>query len=378
VARSGEQAVELVRGGPEIDLVLMDIDLGAGMDGTEAARLILGLRDLPLVFLSSHTEPLVVERTEGLTSYGYIVKNSGETVLLASIKMAFRLFQARAELRDREKHYRSLFENAGGPVWIEDFSAFKRRVAELREAGFPDFRAWLAARPEELFALADLVRVVDLNRAARASIGLAEGEPPPRSLGPFLGPEARSFFAEELSVFAEGGLSFESEILVERQGSEPSVYFLSMKAIPGYEADLSRVHVLVQDLSAVRRAESALKASERRNAALLSALPDLMFVFSRDGRVTDCRASDPRLLYVPAAEQIGRHVSEILPSDLAELTLRKMALVLERKAPEIYDYCLVLDRPRRFESRLVPMGEESCLAIVRERGEGAATAASGR
>lgn len=356
----------------------MDIDLGAGMDGTEAARLILGLRDLPLVFLSSHTEPLVVERTEGLTSYGYIVKNSGETVLLASIKMAFRLFQARAELRDREKHYRSLFENAGGPVWIEDFSAFKRRVAELREAGFTDFRAWLAARPEELFALADLVRVVDLNRAALASIGLAEGDPPPRSLRPFLGPEARSFFAEELSVFAEGRLSFESEILVERKGSEPSVYFISMKAIPGYEADLSRVHVLVQDLSAVRRAESALKASERRNAALLSALPDLMFVFSRDGRVTDCRASDPRLLYVPVSEQIGRHVSEILPPDLAELTLRKIALVLERKAPEIYDYLLDLDRPRRFESRLVPMGEDSCLAIVREMGEGAATAARGR
>ena len=148
VARSGEQAVELVRGGPDIDLVLMDIDLGAGMDGTEAARLILGLRDLPLVFLSSHTEPLVVERTEGITSCGYIVKNSGETVLLASIKMAFRLFQARAELRDREKHYRSLFENAGGPVWIEDFSAFKRRVGELRAAGFHDFRAWLAGHPE--------------------------------------------------------------------------------------------------------------------------------------------------------------------------------------------------------------------------------------
>ena len=234
MARSGEQAVELVRGGPEIDLVLMDIDLGAGMDGTEAARLILGLRDLPLVFLSSHTEPLVVERTEGLTSYGYIVKNSGETVLLASIKMAFRLFQARAELRDREEHYRSLFENAGGPVWIEDFLAFKRRVEELREAGFADFRAWLAGHPEELFGLADLVRVVDLNRAARASIGLEGGERLPRTLRPYLGPEARTFFAEELAAFAEGGLSFESEILVERQGADASVYFLSMRAIPGH------------------------------------------------------------------------------------------------------------------------------------------------
>lgn len=34
-------------------------------------------------------------KTEGITSYGYIVKDSGETVLITSIKMALRLFEAR-------------------------------------------------------------------------------------------------------------------------------------------------------------------------------------------------------------------------------------------------------------------------------------------
>ncbi len=46
------------------------------MDGTEAAALILKERDLPVVFLSSHTEPEVVARTEKITSYGYVVKDS--------------------------------------------------------------------------------------------------------------------------------------------------------------------------------------------------------------------------------------------------------------------------------------------------------------
>ena len=50
---------------------------------------------LPIAFLSSHTEPEVVEKTVGITSYGYIVKNTGETVLLAAIKMALRLFEAK-------------------------------------------------------------------------------------------------------------------------------------------------------------------------------------------------------------------------------------------------------------------------------------------
>ncbi|MDA8411745.1 MAG: response regulator [Treponema sp.] len=98
-ASSGEKAVRAVEENHAIDLVLMDINLGDGMDGTEAARRILALRDIPLAFLSSHTEPAVVETTEGITSYGYIVKNSGETVLVASVKMAFKLHEAR--LRER-------------------------------------------------------------------------------------------------------------------------------------------------------------------------------------------------------------------------------------------------------------------------------------
>lgn len=92
--QSGEAAVATVAEGTQIDLILMDIDLGSGIDGTKAAETILQKRDIPLVFLSSHTEPEVVERTDGITSYGYIVKHAGATVLLASIKMAFRLYAA--------------------------------------------------------------------------------------------------------------------------------------------------------------------------------------------------------------------------------------------------------------------------------------------
>ncbi|HUX41699.1 MAG TPA: histidine kinase dimerization/phosphoacceptor domain -containing protein [Rectinemataceae bacterium] len=94
IANSGESAVELVAGSAALDLVLMDIDLGDGIDGTEAAQAILRNRDIPIVFLSSHTESEIVEKTEKISSYGYVVKNSGITILDASIKMAFKLFDA--------------------------------------------------------------------------------------------------------------------------------------------------------------------------------------------------------------------------------------------------------------------------------------------
>ncbi len=98
-ADTGETAVEITAGNKSINLILMDIDLGTGIDGTEAAALILKDRDIPIVFLSSHTEPEIVEKTEKITSYGYVVKNSGNTVLDACIKMAFKLFETKDKLK---------------------------------------------------------------------------------------------------------------------------------------------------------------------------------------------------------------------------------------------------------------------------------------
>ncbi|MDZ7792231.1 MAG: PAS domain S-box protein [Spirochaetia bacterium] len=100
---NGQKAIEKADTAPNISLILMDIDLGPGIDGTETAQEILKKHDLPIAFLSSHTEPNVVERTEGITSYGYIVKNSGETVLLAAIKMALRLFEAKMKEKEHKK-----------------------------------------------------------------------------------------------------------------------------------------------------------------------------------------------------------------------------------------------------------------------------------
>ena len=143
VAATGEEAVQLCTPPHSIDLVLMDIDLGAGIDGTEAARRILGLTDLPVVFLSSHTEPEVVEKTEKITSYGYVVKSSSNTVLDASIKMAFRLFDAKQEVKSREKTYRTMIANISDVIVIIDSEGISRYKSS-------NLTRWFGWKPAEL------------------------------------------------------------------------------------------------------------------------------------------------------------------------------------------------------------------------------------
>lgn len=88
----------------------MDINLGSGMDGTQAAQIILSEKDIPLVFLSSHTEPEIVEKTLRISSYGYVVKNSGPTVLLASIRTALNLHRTREEHRKTANLLQLMFD----------------------------------------------------------------------------------------------------------------------------------------------------------------------------------------------------------------------------------------------------------------------------
>jgi PAS domain S-box-containing protein len=113
---SGEKAVQTVCEDPTIDLILMDIDLGPGIDGTEAAQKILSLVELPIVFLTSHTEKEYVDRVRGITSYGYVIKHSGEFVLTESIRMALELFEANQQAREREESLNEIINQA--PVGI--------------------------------------------------------------------------------------------------------------------------------------------------------------------------------------------------------------------------------------------------------------------
>ena len=49
---SGADAIHAYKDNDEIDLILMDIDLGKGIDGVQTAEIILEHREIPIVFLS--------------------------------------------------------------------------------------------------------------------------------------------------------------------------------------------------------------------------------------------------------------------------------------------------------------------------------------
>lgn len=145
-ANSGERAVELAKGNSVIDAILMDIDLGKGMDGTQAAQNILMDRDIPIVFVSSHTEPEVVKKTENITSYGYVVKSSSITVLDASIKMAFKLFDSKKNLIRSQEKQETIMASISDVVGITDMDGIIKYLS-------PNIERWFGWKPGELIGI---------------------------------------------------------------------------------------------------------------------------------------------------------------------------------------------------------------------------------
>jgi light-regulated signal transduction histidine kinase (bacteriophytochrome) len=56
------------------DLVLMDVVLGGNMSGIEAARLVAARYEVPIVYLTSHTDPATLEQIKETEEHGLITK----------------------------------------------------------------------------------------------------------------------------------------------------------------------------------------------------------------------------------------------------------------------------------------------------------------
>ncbi len=156
-AITGEEAVEIVKNNTGIDLILMDINLGKGMDGTQAAEIILKDYEIPVVFLSSHIEREIVEKTEKISSYGYVVKNSGDTVLDASIKMAFRLFSANIKLEVNKLKQETMISNISDVIGIIGINGRVKYISPSIEKWFgwqansiSSAKSWTKIHPDDV------------------------------------------------------------------------------------------------------------------------------------------------------------------------------------------------------------------------------------
>lgn len=119
IASSGEEALEKVST-LKPDLVLMDIHLRGKLDGIETAERVRSEFSIPVIFLTAHANPEVLERAKQTHPFGYLVKPIRQVDLVSNIEVALYKHQMERRLRQREAWLVTTLRCVGDGVIVTD------------------------------------------------------------------------------------------------------------------------------------------------------------------------------------------------------------------------------------------------------------------
>ena len=115
-----------------------------------------------------------------------------------------------------------------------------------------------------------------------------------------------------------------------------------------------------------RRERSTILESEQRTTGILRAIPDLMFLLTRDGTFLNYYASNAEQLLVSPELFLGKNMRDVLPADVADRFAGAFPQATA-DAPLIVEYSMELAGARRhYETRLIALADDRILSIVRD------------
>lgn len=359
-ACNGEQALRFLTQ-QQIDLILMDIDLG-NEDGTKLAKNILKSYNIPILFHSSHTEPEIVKKTEDITSYGYVVKNTGNTVLDASIKMALKLFFAHQELAQKKME---LFS------YIQKLQASNEQLIET-EIELEKSQEMFSKLFERNPAIVVLLRtedgkIVQVNESWTRFTGYSKEESlgkTPMELG-MLSIEEKEKYNSMLyqTKFIE---NFEAFIL-DKFGNKK--YFLFSASLVEIDREFFSL-ISAVDITEKLEFEKALIEKNLEFEIIFQLTSELFFRTSKEGVTLKFLGGPRSKLYAPSYSFIGKNLSEVLPNSVSRKSLQAIEKSLSKKSKVILNYSLPNmygEKEGYYKAFISPITETEVITIIQDQ-----------
>ncbi|MCG2749298.1 MAG: response regulator [Desulfobulbaceae bacterium] len=176
---------------------------------------------------------------------------------------------AHRNLQESERRYWMVFENSPVSIWEEDFSGVKTFLDDLKKKGIADIEAYFTQYPETIRRCADLVKIVDMNRAALALHAAANKEELLASLVNTFTPESFDTFRQELVCLWNGATEMTRDAIVKTLAGVPRHVTVYFSVCRGYEETLSKVLVSLIDITKRKQAERSLEESEAKTRSIL-------------------------------------------------------------------------------------------------------------
>ncbi len=213
IASSGEEAIQKAL---EImpDLILIDIILKGEIDGIEAVSKIKEL-NIPVIFLTAHSEESTIERAKLTEPYGYLSKPYVPNELKIAIELAIYKNHMDKELKESEKRFYMLFRNSPLPY------------QSLDENGF----------------------LLDVNPAWLECLGYSKDEVIGKNFSEFLSPNYGEHFKKNFPLFKSAGEIHDVQFQMKHK--DGSHIFVSYEGKIGYDelGHFKQTHCIFQDIT---------------------------------------------------------------------------------------------------------------------------------
>lgn len=204
--------------------------------------------------------------------------------------------QVELTLRDSRARFQTLFDHSPIPIWEEDFSRIKRLIDGYRREGVEDFREFFNNNPDQLRACEQMIRVLDVNKAAMQMYDHTDKAEFMAQLHRLIQRGPFDVILEEMIAIAEGKTEFLMEGPNDLVDGVVRYHLVRWSVAPGYEQDYRRVIVSIIDVTERKQAEEKLRYLSTHD--VLTGLYNRNFFEAEMERLQDSRIEPTNLMMV--------------------------------------------------------------------------------
>lgn len=179
--------------------------------------------------------------------------------VLVSLEDNTAQIQARTHMLQSEQYARGLFEHSPVSLWVEDFSAVKQLLDEVRAQGIRDFKTFLKVHPEFVDRCMHEIRVIDVNQQTLVMFGAGSKELLLNNVGKVFRGEMHDSFTEQLLDLWDGKLVQQREVVNYSLSGEAVHIHMQFAVMDEHRHDWRMVLLSLVDITARKKAEAYLE-----------------------------------------------------------------------------------------------------------------------
>lgn len=176
---------------------------------------------------------------------------------------------AEETLQKSEERFRTLYHQLPMGVTIEDYSAVKPVIDQLKEAGINNLRTYFRRNPDKLKEIVDKIELRAVNESQLAIFGatsVAEYLDYDEAMDFLENPEWPDYYIGEISAFADGEITYSKGLKDNQIGGAPMELNCVSRLVKGSEGDWSEVITTHEEVSVRKQFEEQARRAQKMDA----------------------------------------------------------------------------------------------------------------